>query len=125
MQRFGYEKFLGSCCPISRKVSESHEGGGISLTWRRGGAGPARNDPFRLLTSLGGGGRENVCEDRMMGESVDATNAEHYGWGEVSDGWRLLDRPGLSVIEERVPAGAGEEWHVHDAATQFFYVLEG
>lgn len=60
-----------------------------------------------------------------MRESVDITNAEHYVWGEVSDGWRLLDAPSLSVIEERVPAGAGEHWHVHDAATQFFYVLEG
>ncbi|WP_431070698.1 cupin domain-containing protein [Microbacterium phyllosphaerae] len=60
-----------------------------------------------------------------MPEPVDVTNADHYVWGEVSDGWRLLDSPGLSVIEERVPAGAGEEWHVHDTATQFFYVLEG
>lgn len=60
-----------------------------------------------------------------MCKSVDTTNAEHYVWGGVSDGWRLLDTPGLSVIEERVPTGAGEEWHVHDTATQFFYVLEG
>lgn len=60
-----------------------------------------------------------------MRESVDITTAEHYVWGDVSDGWRLLDRPGLSVIEERVPAGAGEQWHVHDTATQFFYVLDG
>jgi mannose-6-phosphate isomerase-like protein (cupin superfamily) len=60
-----------------------------------------------------------------MQEPIDITNAGHYIWGDVSDGWRLLDRPGLSVIEERVPAGAGEEWHVHDSATQFFYVLEG
>lgn len=60
-----------------------------------------------------------------MPEPVDVTTADHYMWGEVSDGWRLLDSPGLSVIEERVPAGAGEKWHVHDAATQFFYVLDG
>lgn len=60
-----------------------------------------------------------------MPESVDVTNADHYVWGEVSEGSCLLDSPELSVIEERVPAGAGEEWHVHDAATQFFYVLEG
>jgi mannose-6-phosphate isomerase-like protein (cupin superfamily) len=46
-------------------------------------------------------------------------------WGEVSHGWRLVDDPALSVIEEEVPAGAGEEWHVHRAAQQFFYVLEG
>ena len=56
---------------------------------------------------------------------VDAANAEHYVWGEVCEGWRLLDEPGLSVIEERVPARAGERWHVHDTATQFFYILEG
>ena len=60
-----------------------------------------------------------------MPEPVDVTTADHYVWGQVSDGWRLLDSPGLSVIEERVPAGAGEEWPVHDTATQFFYVLEG
>lgn len=60
-----------------------------------------------------------------MTHAVGIADAPHYVWGEVSDGWRLLDRPGLSVIEERVPAGAGEEWHVHDVAAQFFYVLDG
>lgn len=58
-------------------------------------------------------------------EPVDVANADHYVWGEVSDGWRLLDSTGVSVIEERVPAGAGEAWHVRDTATQSFYVLEG
>lgn len=64
----------------------------------------------------------------MMGEeleSVSRRSAAHYIWGEVSEGWRLVDGPDLSVIEERVPAGAGEQWHVHDTARQFFYVLEG
>ncbi|MDQ1128138.1 cupin domain-containing protein [Microbacterium sp. SORGH_AS_0888] len=64
----------------------------------------------------------------MTDEVVTAVSravAEHYVWGEVSDGWRLLDEGGLSVIEERVPAGEGEEWHVHDVARQFFYVLDG
>lgn len=60
-----------------------------------------------------------------MRRTVDTSTSDHYVWGEVSDGWRLLDTSGLSVIEERVPAGAGEEWHVHDSATQFFYVLAG
>ena len=59
-----------------------------------------------------------------MPERVDAANADHYVWDEVSDGWRLLDSAGLPVIEERAPVGAGEEWHVYDRATQF-YVLEG
>jgi mannose-6-phosphate isomerase-like protein (cupin superfamily) len=43
----------------------------------------------------------------------------------VCDGWRLVDRDDLSVIEERVPPGAAEQWHVHDRARQFFYVLSG
>lgn len=60
-----------------------------------------------------------------MRQPVDTANADHYVWGGVSDGWRLLDAPGMSVIEERVPPGAGEEWHMHDTARQFFYVLEG
>jgi mannose-6-phosphate isomerase-like protein (cupin superfamily) len=57
--------------------------------------------------------------------AVDRTVAPHYVWGASCDGWRLVDRPDLSVIEERVPPGASEEWHVHDLARQFFYVLSG
>ena len=34
--------------------------------------------------------------------------AEHYTWGGVCDGWHLLKDPTLSVIQERVPPGAGE-----------------
>ncbi|GAA1440728.1 cupin domain-containing protein [Leifsonia poae] len=60
-----------------------------------------------------------------MIESTNSQSADHYTWGEVSDGWRLVDEPGLSVIEERVPPGAGEEWHLHQTAAQFFYLLEG
>jgi mannose-6-phosphate isomerase-like protein (cupin superfamily) len=60
-----------------------------------------------------------------MPHSVNTSSAEHYVWGGVSDGWRLLDRDDLSVIEERVPAGGKEDWHTHVHARQFFYVLEG
>jgi len=56
---------------------------------------------------------------------VDARNARHYVWGGSSDGWHLLERDDLSVIEERVPAGASEVRHRHHRARQFFYVLEG
>lgn len=55
----------------------------------------------------------------------DGTAAPHYTWGDGCDGWLLVDRDDLSVIEERVPPGAAEEWHVHDRARQFFYVLSG
>jgi mannose-6-phosphate isomerase-like protein (cupin superfamily) len=51
--------------------------------------------------------------------------AEHYRWGQVCDGWRLLDRSDLSVIQERIPPGAGEVRHYHQRARQLFYVLTG
>jgi mannose-6-phosphate isomerase-like protein (cupin superfamily) len=53
------------------------------------------------------------------------TNAEHYLWGEQCEGWRLLARSDLSVIQERVPPGAAEVRHRHQHARQFFYVLSG
>lgn len=60
-----------------------------------------------------------------MSKITDKTNAEHYQWGEVCDGWHLLKTPDLSVIQERVPAGAGEVRHFHNKARQYFYVLSG
>ncbi|WP_217696737.1 cupin domain-containing protein [Micromonospora avicenniae] len=56
---------------------------------------------------------------------VSAENVQHFSWGDRCDGWRLVDRADLSVIEERMPPGTEEEWHVHDRARQFFYVLAG
>ena len=56
---------------------------------------------------------------------VSTENAEHYTWGEICDGWRLLQRDDVSVIQERVPAGRKEVMHFHEKARQFFYVLEG
>jgi mannose-6-phosphate isomerase-like protein (cupin superfamily) len=52
-------------------------------------------------------------------------SAEHYRWGNVCDGWHLLTCEDLSVIRERVPAGAAETPHRHARSRQFFYVLEG
>jgi mannose-6-phosphate isomerase-like protein (cupin superfamily) len=60
-----------------------------------------------------------------MGHPVSAETAEHYTWGEVCDGWRLVRSDGLSVIEERMPPGAQEQRHFHVHARQFFYVLDG
>ncbi len=51
--------------------------------------------------------------------------AEHYRWGQVCDGWRLLERSDLSVIQERIPPGAGEVMHVHARARQLFFVIAG
>lgn len=52
-------------------------------------------------------------------------NAEYYIWGEVCDGWHLLKREDMSVIQERVPPGGAEVMHYHNVARQFFYILEG
>ncbi len=51
--------------------------------------------------------------------------AEHYRWGQVCDGWRLLEGPDLSVIQERIPPGAGEVRHYHLRARQVFFVIAG
>jgi len=56
---------------------------------------------------------------------VGTDSAEHYVWGEVCDGWHLVQTPELSVIEERMPPGASEQRHRHEFARQFFYVLAG
>jgi quercetin dioxygenase-like cupin family protein len=57
--------------------------------------------------------------------TVSTGNAEHYTWGQGCDGWHLLAGSDLSVIEERMPAGAAENRHRHARARQFFYVLDG
>ena len=56
---------------------------------------------------------------------IDKQSAEHYSWGDGCDGWHLVRTPLVSVIEERMPAGASEVRHYHRGATQFFYVLQG
>jgi mannose-6-phosphate isomerase-like protein (cupin superfamily) len=61
----------------------------------------------------------------MPSSPASRENAPHYIWGEVCDGWHLLQNSNLSVIEERVPPGASEVPHHHTHAQQFFYILEG
>ena len=56
---------------------------------------------------------------------ISIENAEHYIWGEVCDGWHLLKRDDISVIQERVPAGGTEVMHYHNVSRQFFYILDG
>ena len=56
---------------------------------------------------------------------ISIENAEHYIWGEICDGWHLLKRDDVSIIQERVPAGGAEVMHYHEVARQFFYILDG
>jgi mannose-6-phosphate isomerase-like protein (cupin superfamily) len=60
-----------------------------------------------------------------MNNVVAAGNAEHYHWGDGCDGWFLVQRDDLSVIQERVPPGRSERIHYHTKARQFFFVLDG
>jgi mannose-6-phosphate isomerase-like protein (cupin superfamily) len=68
---------------------------------------------------------EHVGSAALQIRTIERAAAPHYTWGAGCDGWRLVDRDDLSVIEERVPPGGCEAWHVHDRARQFFYVLSG
>ncbi len=56
---------------------------------------------------------------------VSTANAEHYTWGDDCDGWHLLQRDDLSVIQERVPPGRAEVSHYHNTSRQFFHILAG
>jgi mannose-6-phosphate isomerase-like protein (cupin superfamily) len=61
----------------------------------------------------------------MQPRPVSRASAEHYTWGDRCDGWHLVKDEKLSVIEEQMPAGAGEVLHYHGRAQQFFFVLAG
>ena len=50
---------------------------------------------------------------------------KHYLWGDGCDGWNLVDRPDLSVKQERMPPHTAEVEHYHQKARQFFYILTG
>lgn len=56
---------------------------------------------------------------------VQKDGAEHYVWGRVNDGWHLVKRDDLSVIEERIQPSAAEVRHYHVRARQYFHVLAG
>ena len=56
---------------------------------------------------------------------ISKDTGRHYSWGEVCDGWHLVESDSLSVIEERIPPGCGEVLHYHGRAQQLFYILAG
>lgn len=60
-----------------------------------------------------------------MTEARSISNSEHYLWGNGCDGWHLLRRDEVSIIQERAPAGQSETKHFHNVSRQFFYILEG
>ncbi|MEI5908983.1 cupin domain-containing protein [Bacillus spongiae] len=56
---------------------------------------------------------------------ISKNNAEHYIWGDNSDGWHLVKNQDLSIIHECMPANTSELKHYHQQARQFFFILSG
>ncbi|HVX52100.1 MAG TPA: cupin domain-containing protein [Chitinophagaceae bacterium] len=54
-----------------------------------------------------------------------AEGGNHYMWGDNCDGWVLVNTPGLSVKQERMPAHTAETLHYHKQSRQFFFILKG
>ncbi len=61
----------------------------------------------------------------MKAEKTSIKTARHYVWGDNCNGWHLATTKNLSVIQERVPPGASETRHIHEAGEQFFYIISG
>jgi mannose-6-phosphate isomerase-like protein (cupin superfamily) len=71
------------------------------------------------------GCKQTLAKATKMTEPISTSNAEHYLWGVNCDGWHLLKRDDLSIIQEYVPRGSKETMHYHEKSRQFFYILEG
>ncbi|MES2780787.1 MAG: cupin domain-containing protein [Bacteroidota bacterium] len=60
-----------------------------------------------------------------MSKAIGKKNAAYYTWGDNCSSWVLNDTAVLSVKQEQIPAGAREQLHYHQHASQFFFVLKG
>lgn len=60
-----------------------------------------------------------------MSTPIHTGNAEQYTWGDNCSGWHLCKTAALGVIEETMPPGTAETFHLHQHVQQFFYLLEG
>lgn len=106
----------GRCRSTPHTLSDGRLRLDESWTWTEGGMGSGQSQV------------EEVDPTRPVPEVTsvrDRTTAEHYTWGALCEGWRLLDQPGLTVIQERMPPGSAEQRHVHAHARQLFFVLGG
>lgn len=44
----------------------------------------------------------------------------HYRWGNMRDGWHLVDSTTFSVIREKMPLVTSENLHFHNRVQQLF-----
>lgn len=56
---------------------------------------------------------------------ISKDNAEHYIWGSLCDGWKLVNTNELSIKHEKMPINTSEVRHFHQKAKQFFFALIG
>ena len=54
---------------------------------------------------------------------ISIENAEHYIWGEINDGWHLLKRDDMSVIQERVPPQVKHQFKNNSKTEVHFLVI--
>lgn len=52
-------------------------------------------------------------------------NQNHYTWGQGNDAWHFLDSSELSIIRECMHPGNSEQFHYHNKAEQYFFILDG
>lgn len=66
-----------------------------------------------------------IYEEGEFKLKISKKNAEHYIWGNICDGWHLLNTNKLSIIHEKMPPQTFEIRHYHQKAKQFFFILSG
>jgi mannose-6-phosphate isomerase-like protein (cupin superfamily) len=126
----GGELKTGRCRSVPFTAPDGRLGLEEQWEWTEGGIGegrsrleerPAVSDAASLAARRAEALQASPVRDIVRNRS----NAEHYAWGEVCEGWRLVDRRDLSVIEERMPPGSRERRHRHALARQCYVVLAG
>ncbi len=60
-----------------------------------------------------------------MNKISNKQNASNYTWGNNCLSWILNNSESLSIKQELMPIGTREQLHIHEKATQFFYILKG
>ncbi|SDE17770.1 cupin domain-containing protein [Niabella drilacis] len=55
----------------------------------------------------------------------DAAPVSSYYWGTGGEAFVLSSNPRFSIKKEQIPPGTGEQLHLHNKATQFFYIITG
>ncbi len=63
--------------------------------------------------------------DKHFTVTSEARPIDQYTWGEGCQAWTLLSNDGLSIKQEAIPNGSGEQLHYHLKAQQYFYILKG